>query len=332
MTPRQIAMLLVLAALWGASFLFMRVAVPAFGPVVLADARVAIAGVALLAYAAALGTRPALRQRWRDYLLLGAINAALPFSLLAAAELEIEASLAAVLNAMAPMCGAVVGAVWLRQRVTHAAMVGLVLGVVGVTLVVGLAAMATALILGTLVGAVAAFYGGAADAVLMRVTDGMMAVPAFFVILVVITVTGPSITTIVLVIGAVSWMPVARVVYGETLRWKGREFVVAAEALGVSRARILLRHVLPQAVPALTVSATLGVAYAILTESAISYLGLGVQAPTASWGNMLQKAQQYVFTSPSLAMYPGLAVTVVVLAFNFLGDGIRDALDPRMRA
>jgi len=201
-----------------------------------------------------------------------------------------------------------------------------------VTLVVGLAAMATALILGTLVGAVAAFYGGAADAVLMRVTDGMMAVPAFFVILVVITVTGPSITTIVLVIGAVSWMPVARVVYGETLRWKGREFVVAAEALGVSRARILLRHVLPQAVPALTVSATLGVAYAILTESAISYLGLGVQAPTASWGNMLQKAQQYVFTSPSLAMYPGLAVTVVVLAFNFLGDGIRDALDPRMRA
>ncbi len=201
-----------------------------------------------------------------------------------------------------------------------------------VTLVVGLAAMATALILGTFVGAVAAFYGGAADAVLMRVTDGMMAVPAFFVILVVITVTGPSITTIVLVIGAVSWMPVARVAYGETLRWKAREFVVAAEALGVSRARILLRHVLPQAVPSLTVSATLGVAYAILTESAISYLGLGVQAPAASWGNMLQKAQQYVFTAPSLAVYPGLAVTLVVLAFNFLGDGLRDALDPRMRA
>lgn len=201
-----------------------------------------------------------------------------------------------------------------------------------VTLVVGLAAMATALLLGTFVGAVAAFYGGAADAILMRVTDGMMAVPAFFLILVVITVTGPSIATIVLVIGAVSWMPVARVVYGETLRWKGREFVVAAEALGFSRGRILLRHVLPQAVPSLTVSATLGVAYAILTESAISYLGLGVQAPAASWGNMLQKAQQYVFTAPSLALYPGLAVTVVVLSFNFLGDGLRDALDPRMRA
>ena len=138
MTARQLAMLLGLAALWGASFLFMRVAVPAFGPVVLADARVALAGVALLAYAAAIGARPALRARWRDYLLLGTINAALPFTLLAAAELEIEASLAAVLNAMAPLCGALVAAVWLGQRVTHAAKAGLVLGVAGVALVVGL--------------------------------------------------------------------------------------------------------------------------------------------------------------------------------------------------
>jgi drug/metabolite transporter (DMT)-like permease len=138
MTPRQIAMLLALAALWGASFLFMRVAVPELGPVVLADGRVAIAGLALLAYATAIGARPALRARWRDYLMLGAVNAALPFTLLAAAELEIEASLAAVLNAVAPMCGAIVGAVWLGRRVTPAAAVGLVLGVAGVGLVVGL--------------------------------------------------------------------------------------------------------------------------------------------------------------------------------------------------
>ena len=131
-------MLLVLAALWGASFLFMRVAVPELGPVVLAEGRVAIAGLALLAYAAAIGARPALRARWRDYLLLGTINAALPFALLAAAELEIEASLAAVLNAMAPMCGAIVGAVWLRRRITAGALLGLVLGVGGVALVVGL--------------------------------------------------------------------------------------------------------------------------------------------------------------------------------------------------
>jgi drug/metabolite transporter (DMT)-like permease len=138
MTPRQIAMLLALAALWGASFLFMRVAVPEFGPIVLADARVALAGVVLLAYATAVGTRPALRSRWRDYLLLGSVNAALPFSLLAAAQLEIEASLAAVLNAMAPLFGALVAAVWLGERVTHAAKAGLVLGMVGVGLVVGL--------------------------------------------------------------------------------------------------------------------------------------------------------------------------------------------------
>ena len=131
-------MLLALAALWGASFLFMRVAVPALGPIVLADARVAIAGAGLLAYAAAIGARPALRDRWRDYALLGTINAALPFSLLAAAQLEIEASLAAVLNAMAPLFGALVAAVWLGQRITHAAKAGLVLGVAGVALVVGL--------------------------------------------------------------------------------------------------------------------------------------------------------------------------------------------------
>ena len=138
MTARQTTMLLVLAALWGASFLFMRVAVPSLGPVVLADARVAIAGVALLAYATLIGARPSVRARWRDYLLLGAVNAALPFTLLSAAELEIEASLAAVLNAMAPLCGAIVGAVWLGQRVTGTAKVGLVLGVGGVALVVGL--------------------------------------------------------------------------------------------------------------------------------------------------------------------------------------------------
>ena len=131
-------MLLSLAALWGASFLFMRVAVPEFGPVVLADARVAVAGIVLLGYAYAVGARPALRARRRDYLLLGSINAALPFTLLAAAELEIEASLAAVLNAMAPLFGALVAGVWLGERISHAAKLGLVLGVAGVALVVGL--------------------------------------------------------------------------------------------------------------------------------------------------------------------------------------------------
>ena len=200
-----------------------------------------------------------------------------------------------------------------------------------VTLLVGVAAMLAALLIGLLVGAVAGFKGGWADALLMRFTDAMLAIPAFFFILVVITVLGTGVATLVLVIGALSWMPVARVVYGETLRWKTADFVIAAESLGVPAQRLLARHILPQAIPSLVVSATLGVAFAILTESALSYLGLGVQPPLPSWGNMLQRAQQYVFTAPLLAVYPGLAITVVVLAFNFLGDGLRDALDPRRR-
>ena len=200
-----------------------------------------------------------------------------------------------------------------------------------VTLLVGVSAMLAALLFGVLVGAAAGWRGGWVDALLMRFTDAMLAVPAFFFILVVITVLGTGVATLVLVIGALSWMPVARVVYGETLRWKTAEFVVAAESLGVGGPRILARHILPQAIPSLVVSATLGVAFAILTESALSYLGLGVQPPLPSWGNMLQRAQQYVFTAPALAIYPGLAITIVVLAFNFLGDGLRDALDPRRR-
>ena len=200
-----------------------------------------------------------------------------------------------------------------------------------VTLLVGTAAMLAALLVGVLVGAVAGWSGGWIDTILMRFTDAMLAIPAFFFILVVVAVAGPGIGTLILVIGALSWMPVARVVYGETLRWKTAEFVVAAESLGVGGARLLARHILPQAVPSLIVSATLGVAFAILTESALSYLGLGIQPPLPSWGNMLQRAQLYVFTAPALALYPGLAITIVVLAFNFLGDGLRDALDPRRR-
>lgn len=198
-----------------------------------------------------------------------------------------------------------------------------------VTLVVGVSAMLTALVVGVAVGGTAGFYGGWTDAILMRLTDAMLAIPAFFFVLVVVTVIGSDLFTLILVIGGLSWMPVARVVYGETLRWKVAEFVVAAESVGVPARRILVRHVLPQATPALVVSATLGVAYAILTESAVSYLGLGVQPPMPSWGNMLQRAQQYLFTAPVLALWPGLAIVVVVLAFTFLGEGVRDLLDPR---
>jgi peptide/nickel transport system permease protein len=199
-----------------------------------------------------------------------------------------------------------------------------------VSLVVGFAAMLTSIVVGLAVGAIAGFYGGLTSTILMRLTDAMLAIPSFFLILAAVTVFGASPVTIVLIIGATSWMPVARVIFGETLRWKASEFVQAAQSIGASGLYVLGRHILPQTIASVVVSATLGVGFAILTESAISYLGLGIQPPTASWGNMLQNAQQYVFTSAALAVYPGVLVTIVVLAYNFLGDGLRDALDPRL--
>jgi peptide/nickel transport system permease protein len=199
-----------------------------------------------------------------------------------------------------------------------------------VTLLVGFAAMLTAVVLGVVVGASAAFYGGLADPILMRLTDTMTA-PAFFLVVAAVLVLGPGPLTLIVVIGGTSWMQVARVMYGETLRFKARDYVLAAEAVGARRLAILVRHVLPQTIPSVVVSATLGVGFAVLTEAAVSYLGLGIQPPTPSWGNMLQNAQQYVWTAPALAIYPGAVITLVVLAYNFLGDGLRDALDPHLR-
>jgi peptide/nickel transport system permease protein len=199
-----------------------------------------------------------------------------------------------------------------------------------VSLGVGFSAMLASIVVGVLVGAIAGFYPGVARTTLMRLTDAMLAIPAFFLILAAVTVLGATPITLVLIIGATSWMPVARVIYGETLRWQTAEFVQAAQAIGASGLYMLGRHILPQTFASVIVAATLGVGFAILTESAISYLGLGIQPPTASWGNMLQNAQQYVFTASWLAVYPGAAVTLVVLAYNFLGDGLRDVLDPRL--
>lgn len=199
-----------------------------------------------------------------------------------------------------------------------------------VTLLVGFAAMLTSTLLGLLIGALAGFYGGWIDTLLMRFTDTMTA-PAFFLIVTAVVVLGPGPWTLIAVIGGTSWMQVARVIYGETLRFKAQDFVLAAQALGARRLAILVRHVLPQTIPSVVVSATLGIGFAVLTEAAVSYLGLGIQPPTPSWGNMLQNAQQYVWTSPALAIFPGAVITLVVLAYNFLGDGLRDAVDPRLR-
>jgi peptide/nickel transport system permease protein len=199
-----------------------------------------------------------------------------------------------------------------------------------VTLSVGLFAMLVSLIVGTFVGGVAAFFRGMSEALLMRFTDAMMAIPSFFLVLVAITVVGNAPSKVIVVIGLTSWMVVARVVYAEVLTYRKREFVDAAEALGAGNVRLIVRHVLPMTVPSLIVSATLGVAFAILIETAISYLGLGIQPPVASWGNMLQNAQQYIWLSPGLAVWPGVLTMVTVLAYNLVGDGLRDALDPKV--
>jgi peptide/nickel transport system permease protein len=197
-----------------------------------------------------------------------------------------------------------------------------------VSLAVGLLAMTIGIAIGTGVGAASGYFGGWTDALLMRLTDGMLVVPTFFLALIVLAVFGPSATNVVLVIGLTQWMVVARVVRGEVLRTVPQEFVAAARALGAPDARIIRRHVLPQAAPSIIVAASLGVANAILTESALSYLGLGIQPPTPTWGNMLSGAQNFIWNKPDLALYPGLMIFLAVLAFNSLGDALRDALDP----
>lgn len=197
-----------------------------------------------------------------------------------------------------------------------------------VSLAVGLLAMSIGIAIGSCVGAIAGYRGGWTDAILMRITDGMLVVPTFFLALIILAVFGPSIVNVVAVIGLTQWMVVARVVRSEVLRTRPLEFVSAARALGAPDTRIVWGHVLPQAVPSIIVAASLGVANAILTESALSYLGLGIQPPTPTWGNMLSGAQNFIWNKPDLALYPGAMIFLSVLAFNSLGDALRDALDP----
>ncbi len=198
-----------------------------------------------------------------------------------------------------------------------------------VSLAVGVVSVLISVTLGTIVGALSGYFGGSTDSVLMRLTDGFMALPTFFLLLVILAVFGGSLVSVIVVIGITSWMNLARLVRGEFLRWKAQDFVEAARALGVKDVIIMWRHLLPHTLPSVIVTATLGVAFAILTESAISYLGLGIQLPIPSWGNMLSNSQNYLYTAPLLAVYPGTMILVTVLAYNFLGNGLRDALDPQ---
>jgi peptide/nickel transport system permease protein len=197
-----------------------------------------------------------------------------------------------------------------------------------VSLAVALASMAASIVLGVAIGAIAGQAGGPTDALLMRITDGMLAVPLFFVALMALATFGATLVNLVAVMALSSWMTVARAVRAEVLRTRELEFVLAARALGGGRLRVLARHVVPQSIPSITVAATLGVAFAVLLESSLSFLGLGVQPPAASWGNMLSGARGYLRTAPGLAVVPGVLIFVTVLCYNWFGDGLRDATDP----
>jgi peptide/nickel transport system permease protein len=198
-----------------------------------------------------------------------------------------------------------------------------------VSLKVGFVAVGIAVVIGTVVGLFAGFYEGWIDAVLMRFVDIMLCFPTFFLILAVIAMLEPSIWYIMMIIGVTGWMGVARLVRAEVLSLKSRDFVTAARVLGASDRRIIFRHILPNALSPVLVSATLGIAGAILTESALSFLGIGVQPPTPSWGNILTSGKDYIEFAWWLSLFPGLAILVTVLSYNLVGEAIRDALDPR---
>jgi len=200
-----------------------------------------------------------------------------------------------------------------------------------ISLAVGFVAVGIATIVGIFFGAVSGYYGRWMDTVIMRFVDIMLAIPTFFLILAVIAMLEPGIWNIMIVIGLTSWMSVARLVRAEFLSLKEREFVLAARALGASDFRIIFRHILPNAMSPVLVSAVLGIAGAVLVESALSFLGIGVQPPTASWGNILTIGKDNIEIAWWLSVFPGLAIFVTVLAYNLLGEGIRDSIDPRLK-
>jgi peptide/nickel transport system permease protein len=206
-----------------------------------------------------------------------------------------------------------------------------------VSLSIGFVAMAISVVVGVALGSLAGYYGDrrlgpvSVDAVIMRFTDVMLCFPSFFLVLTVIALLPPSIYYIMVVLGLTGWMGVARFVRAEFLSLKEREFVLAARACGIPQHRVILVHLLPNAIGPVLVTATITVAGAILTESALSFLGFGVQPPDATWGNILADGRAYVFDAPWLFFIPGSAIFVVVLAFNLVGEGVREAADPRLR-
>ncbi|MBO7747499.1 ABC transporter permease [Paenibacillus sp. MWE-103] len=201
-----------------------------------------------------------------------------------------------------------------------------------VSLLVGFAVAFAAVLIGTLIGAVSGFFGGFVDTCFMRLVDVMNSIPLLFLNILVLAIFGNKFYYMILVLSLTSWMGVARLVRGTFLQLREMQYVEAAKAIGVSDWGIIFRHLLRNASAPIIVNATLMVGGAILTESALSYLGLGIQIPQTSWGQMLSNSQQYMLIDPMQAVYPGFCILIVVLAVNFIGDGLRDVLDPRQRA
>jgi len=198
-----------------------------------------------------------------------------------------------------------------------------------ISLLVGIVAVGISTLIGIMLGAIAGYYRGWVDTVIMRFVDIMLSIPTFFLILAVIAFLTPSIWNIMIVIGLTSWMGVTRLVRAEFLSLRGREFVLASQTLGAKDYRLIFRHLLPNSLTPIIVSSVLGVASAVLVESGLSFLGLGVQAPQASWGNILTDGKEYIEFAWWLSLFPGLAILITVLGYNLLGEGLRDALDPR---
>jgi len=186
--------------------------------------------------------------------------------------------------------------------------------------------------IGTMLGAAAGYFGGALDDVISRVTDTLLAFPGLLLAIALVAVLGPSLRNVVFALTIIGWVGYARLVRGQVLRVREFEYVQAARALGARTSRMLLRHIVPNAIPAVVVQATLGMAGAILGEAALSFLGLGVQPPTPSWGTMLNGGRAHLLDSPHLTLFPGLAIALLVLGFNFVGDGLRDLVDPKRRS
>jgi peptide/nickel transport system permease protein len=198
-----------------------------------------------------------------------------------------------------------------------------------ISLLVGIAVVSVSSTAGMLFGSIAGYFGGRIDDAISRVIDILMAFPGILLAIALVAVLGPSLVNVVIALSIIGWVGYARLVRGQALRAREFEFVQAARASGAGAARIVVRHILPTAIPAVVIQATLGMAGAIIAEAALSFLGLGVQPPTPSWGTMLDAGRAHLFDAPHLTIFPGLAIATLVLGFNFLGDGLRDRVDPK---